>query len=146
MGVVVEQKAEFSPWMLEFKRLDRILTNLHEAKLSITENQMMIIKTYDLMEELWRVLRPRISIKGDTDLTRESIDNRMKVLEKHVAEDITLMMTRRNEHVKETTYDELKTLYDDLYLVREMVGLGVPMYSQVDDYDYKYKKLVDDPL
>ena len=127
----VESKVEYSPRMLEFKRLDVRLRNLHYDYVEMTPESESLFRMFNLQRELWRVIRPKVKIRGNTRYKKDKMDSRFFRLDRDINEySIEQDQVKRNL-LKKSIMKEIESVYDDLYEIREVVGLGVTMY-QID--------------
>lgn len=125
----VSSKVEYSPWMLEFKRIDVILRNLHDAYLDMTPDSEGMFRMFNLQRELWRVIRPKVHLKGNTRFKKDKMDLRFVRLDNNINLFSIEQDSEKRTAMMKAVMREIESLYDDLYEIREVVGLGVTMYS-----------------
>ena len=123
--------ADYQMWGFEYKRLNSILEVVASLFLVVREQPKNVLSLVDAMREAWRICKP-LAHRG----TKTRIDKRFEDIIKDMKEERKKAIREedlgREPVLSDDAYKKLSTLCDEIYDIRQIVGMGMTATARSD--------------
>ena len=132
--------ADFNMGLYDFERMDRLMRAQAESMLLVFKEPLASRDALLALKEMYRIMRPLIwnDIKNPR-LSKDNLDTRFYTTFKLISDSINTYENNKNAGLKTQfnprVYVELDNLANDLYEIRQIVGLGMPASRKRDSHN-----------